>query len=308
MYDVMIIGAGPAGLSAAIYAGRANLRTLVLEKGIAGGQIAATELVENYPGGTEGESGAELADRMRKQAVTFGAEIVRDTVKAIDLEGQEKVITGRKKEYRGKTVILAMGTEPKKIGCEGEAEFTGRGVSYCATCDGAFFRGKEVYVVGGGDSAVQEALYLTRYARRVTIIHRRDRLRAARSLAAKAEQNPKITFMWNSQVVKLEGEQALNKLTVEDTVTGQQRTLTADPADGLFGVFVFIGLSPMSALAEGSVAMEEGYLLTDDEMHTNIPGVFAAGDIRKKKLRQVVTAVSDGAIAAVEAEAYLEKR
>lgn len=306
MYDVMIIGAGPAGLSAAIYAGRAGMTTLVLERGMAGGQIAATDVVENYPGGTQGESGAELADRMRKQAVSFGAEFVRDTVKALDLEGKEKLITGQKGEYRGKTVILAMGTEPKKIGCLGEREWTGRGVSYCATCDGAFFRGREVYVVGGGDSAVQEALYLTRFARKVTIIHRRDSFRAAKSLVVKAEQNPKISILWNTKVVELKGGMALNAMVVENTKTGEQTELRADEADGLFGLFGFVGLSPMSALAEGSIAMEEGYIVTDDEMHTNIPGVYAAGDIRKKKLRQVVTAVSDGAIAAVEAEAYID--
>lgn len=306
MYDVMIIGAGPAGLSAAIYAGRAGLKTLVLEKGIAGGQIAATDVVENYPGGTQGESGAELADRMRKQAISFDAEFVRDTVKILNLEGKEKVIIGSKGEYRGKTVILAMGTEPKKIGCVGEQEWTGRGVSYCATCDGAFFRGREVYVVGGGDSAVQEALFLTRFARKVTIIHRRDSFRAAKSLVVKAEQNPKISVLWNTRVVELKGDMALNAMVVEDTKTGERTEIRANETDGLFGLFGFVGLAPMSALAEGSIAMDEGYIVTNDEMHTNIPGVYAAGDIRKKKLRQVVTAVSDGAIAAVEAEAYID--
>lgn len=305
MYDVMIIGAGPAGLSAAIYAGRAGLKTLVLEKGIAGGQIAATDVVENYPGGAQGESGAELADRMRKQAISFDAEFVRDTVKKLELEGKEKVIKGQKGEYCGRTVILAMGTEPKKIGCIGEKEWTGRGVSYCATCDGAFFRGRDVYVVGGGDSAVQEALFLTRFAKKVTIIHRRDSLRAAKSLVVKAEQNPKISFLWNTRVAELKGGMALNAMIVEDTQTGERREIKAEETDGMFGLFVFIGLAPLSALAEGSIAMEEGYIVTDNEMRTNLPGVFAAGDIRKKKLRQVVTAAADGAVAAVEAEAYL---
>ena len=309
LYDVIILGAGPAGLAAGLYAGRSCLKTLIIEKGQDGGQIAMTDEIENYPGQMlEGESGVTLVARMAKQAKQFGAERVRDNIKSVSLEGSVKKVVGRKGEYLGKTLIIATGAFPRPIGCKNEAQFTGAGISYCATCDGMFFRDLEVFVVGGGDAAVEEALFLTKFARKVTIIHRRDQLRAAKSIREKAFRNPKIDFLWDSVLEEVDGEDALNKLVVKNVKSGELTTITADPKDGMFGVFCFIGMNPNSALFEGVLDMERGYIKTNEDMHTNIPGVYAAGDIRVKSLRQVVTAVADGAIAAMQAEKYLAEQ
>lgn len=307
VYDVIIIGAGPAGLSAGAYAGRARLSTLIIEKAKDGGQIVITDEIDNYPGSLEHESGPSLVGRMSEQAARFGAEKVFDTVQDMELEGKVKTIRCAHGDYQAKTVIIAAGAYPTPIGCPGERELTGKGVSYCATCDAAFFEDFEVFVVGGGDSAVEEALYLTKFARQVTIIHRRNELRAAKSIQEKAFANPKMKFMWDSVVKELKGDSLLSSMVVENVKTGEIREITADEEDGTFGVFVFIGFKPMSAIFEGKVAMEHGYILTDEDMRCNIPGVFAAGDIRKKSLRQVVTAAADGAIAAVQAGKYLEE-
>ena len=270
VYDLIILGAGPAGLAAGLYGARAGLSTLLLERGAEGGQAAQTDRVENYPGAMlEEESGYTLTARMLAQAEHFGAQ---------------------------------------KLGCPGEEELTGKGVSYCATCDGAFFRSLEVYVVGGGDSAVEEALFLTRFARKVTLIHRRDQLRAVKALQEKAFANEKMDFIWNAEVVSLEGEEELKAIQIKDVKTGELRRVEADAADGMMGLFVFVGLDPNSALLEGKLPLEKGYIPTDEKMHTAIPGVFAAGDIRVKDLRQIVTAASDGAIAAMEAQRYLAER
>ena len=305
IYDVVIIGAGPAGLSAGLYAGRSRLSTLIIEKAREGGQIVNTAEIANYPGALEGDSGPSLIERMKAQAVHFGAEIVYDTVQEVELEGKTKTIKGLNNTYQAKAVILANGAQPATLGCPGEKEFTGRGVSYCATCDGAFFESLEVFVVGGGDAAIEEALFLTKYARKVTVIHRRDALRAAKSIQEKAFANPKIEFMWDSVVKELKGEELLDTLVVENVKTGERTEVKADPEDGMFGVFVFIGFRPQTELYEGKVKMENHYIVTDDNMNTDIPGVFAAGDIRAKSLRQVVTAAADGAIAATQAEKYL---
>ena len=305
LYDVIIIGAGPAGLSAGLYAGRARLNTLIIEKAREGGQIVNTADIANYPGSMEGESGASLIERMKNQAKQFGAETVYDTIIDAELSGEVKTIKGQADTYQAKTLILANGAQPALIGCTGEKEFTGRGVSYCATCDGAFFEDLEVYVVGGGDAAVEEAIFLTRYARKVTIIHRRNELRASKSIQEKAMENPKIEFMWDSVVKGLSGEELLDTMVVENVKTGERREVKADAGDGMFGVFVFIGFKPQTQLYEGKLEMENHYILTDDNMRTGIPGVFAAGDIRAKSLRQVVTATADGAIAATQAEKYL---
>ena len=305
LYDVIIIGAGPAGLSAGLYAGRARLDTLIIEKAREGGQIVNTADIANYPGSMEGESGASLIERMKNQAKQFGAETVYDTIIDAELSGEIKTIKGLADTYQAKTLILANGAQPALIGCPGEKEFTGRGVSYCATCDGAFFEDLEVYVVGGGDAAVEEAIFLTRYARKVTIIHRRNELRASKSIQEKAMENPKIEFMWDSVVKGLSGEELLDTMVVENVKTGERREVKADAGDGMFGVFVFIGFKPQTQLYEGKLEMENHYILTDDNMRTGIPGVFAAGDIRAKSLRQVVTATADGAIAATQAEKYL---
>ena len=308
VYDVIIIGAGPAGLAAGLYAGRARLSTLIIEKGKEGGQIVQTSEIENYPGSMEEETGSTLIDRMSKQVDKFGAERIIDTIVNMELDGKKKKLIGKKSIYSGKTVIIATGAVPTLIGCPGETEFTGKGVSYCATCDAAFFEDFEVYVVGGGDSAVEEALYITKFARKVTIIHRRDQLRAARSIQEKAFANEKIAFMWDSVVKEIKGDGLVTCMLVENVKTGERTEIVPDEDDGIFGVFVFIGFKPATDIFEGKIAMENGYILTDEDMKTNLEGVFAAGDVRKKKLRQVVTAVSDGAVAAVQAGKYIDEQ
>ena len=306
VYDVIIIGAGPAGLAAGSYAGRARLSTLIIEKQKDGGQIVITAEIENYPGGIEGETGPSLVGRMAKQAEHFGAEKVYDTIEEVELEGEIKHLKGKKGDYYSKTVIIATGANSRPIGCPGEKELTGKGVSYCATCDGAFFQDLDIYVVGGGDSAVEEAMYLTKFGRKVTIIHRRDELRAAKSIQEKAFANPQMHFMWDSVVVELKGDGILESMVVKNVKTGELTEIVADEDDGTFGVFCFIGFLPNSELFEGKVEMDHGYIVTDADMHTNIPGVFAAGDVRVKSLRQVVTAAADGAIAATQANKYIE--
>lgn len=306
VYDVIIVGAGPAGLAAGSYAGRARLSTLIIEKQKDGGQIVITDEIENYPGGIEGETGPSLIERMVKQAEHFGAEKTFDSIEEVELTGEIKRLKGRNGDYYAKTVIIATGANSRPIGCPGEKELTGKGVSYCATCDGAFFEDLDIYVVGGGDSAVEEALYLTKFGRKVTIIHRRDELRAAKSIQEKAFANPKMAFMWDSVVVELKGDGILESMVVKNVKTNELTEIVADEDDGTFGVFCFIGFVPNSEVFEGKVSMEQGYILTDDDMRTNIPGVFAAGDVRKKSLRQVVTAAADGAIAAIQANRYVE--
>lgn len=306
IYDVIILGAGPGGLAAGLYSGRYRLSTLIIERGKDGGQIAITDNIENYPGQiVEGESGPSLIERMTKQADKFGADRVCDTIDKVELDGSVKMLYGKKDTYRCKTLIIATGAFPRPIGCKREGEFIGKGVSFCATCDANFFEDMEVYVVGGGNSAVEEAMYLTKFARKVTIIHRRDELRAAKSIQEKAFKNPKMAFMWDSVVEELHGDGILDGMTVKNVKTGELTRVDADPDDGMFGVFGFIGNNPRSELFEGILDMDHGYIKTDDNMHTNIPGVFAAGDIRVKSLRQVVTAAADGAIAAMQAEKYI---
>ena len=307
IYDVIIIGAGPAGLSAALYAGRSRMSTLIIEKEKDGGQIVVTSEVENYPGGVEHETGPSLIARMVKQAEHFGSEKVYDTVTGVELDGVLKKLKGIKAEYRCRTVIIATGAHPRPIGCPGEKEFVGKGVSYCATCDAPFFQDLEVYVVGGGDAAVEEAIYLAGFARKVTVVHRRDELRAAKSIQEKAFAHPRVEFMWNSVVTELRGEGILSSMVVQDVKSGESRLIEADEEDGLFGVFPFIGFVPHSELFTGMLDMDGPYIKTDDNMRTNIPGVFAAGDVRAKSLRQVVTAAADGAIAATQAEHFLSK-
>ncbi|HLR35996.1 MAG TPA: thioredoxin-disulfide reductase [Tissierellales bacterium] len=305
IYDVIIIGAGPAGLSAGLYAARAKLKTLILEKEKAGGQIVTTAEVANYPGSVENASGPSLVGRMVDQAKEFGAEMVTDTVIDINLDDKIKVIKCEKEEYKAKTVIVATGAEPRLIGCPGEKEFTGRGVSYCATCDADFFTDLEVFVMGGGDTAVEEAIYLTKFARKVTIIHRRDELRAAKSIQEKAFANDKIDFLWDSVIDEIKGEGIVSSIVVKNTKTEEKKEIFADENDGTFGIFVFIGYLPNTELFEGKLELENGYIKTDDDMNTEIPGVFAAGDVRVKSLRQVITATADGAIAAVQSERYI---
>lgn len=307
VYDVIILGAGPAGLAAGLYAGRSRLSTLIIEKGPDGGQIVSTNEIENYPGQmADGESGYSLISRMSEQAAGFGAERASDHITDLSLTGDVKVLKSAKQEYWARNVILATGAHTRPIGCIGEAEFVGRGVSYCATCDANFFEDLPVYVVGGGDAAVEEAIYLTKFARKVTIIHRRDQLRAAKSIQEKAFGNPKIDFLWNSVVTEIRGGDVLQAMTVKNVKTGEVRAIEADPADGMFGLFGFTGMVPNTELVRGVLRTDErGYIETDEDMHTNIPHVYAVGDVRAKSLRQVVTAVADGAIAAVQVEKSL---
>ncbi len=308
MYDVIILGAGPAGLAAGLYAGRSRMNALLIEKGQDGGQIATTNEIENYPGQIvdEEESGPSLIARMSKQVEKFGCERISDVVQSVELAGDVKKVVCAGGEYEAKTIILATGAHSRPIGCKNEGQYVGKGISFCATCDANFFEDFEVYVVGGGDSAVEEAMYLTNFARKVTIIHRRDELRAAKSIQEKAFANPKMNFMWDSVVEEVGGEGMLGWMDVRNVKTDEITRIEADEDDGIFGLFGFIGFLPNTELFEGQVELENGYILTDDNMATNIPGVFAAGDLRKKSLRQVVTAAADGAIAATQALKYIE--
>lgn len=304
MYDIIIIGGGPAGLSAGLYAARSKKKTLIIEKGIEGGQIAETTQVENYPG-IDVIDGVELGKRMADQAKKFGAKIVMDEVVDMDLEGEVKKIKCYIDSYEAKAVIIATGASPRPIGAPGEKEYKGRGVSYCSTCDAAFYEGETVYVVGGGDSAVQEAIFITNFAKKVYIIHRRDELRASKALQEKAFNNDKIDFIWNTTVKEIKGDKIVNEMILEDTKTGEVRSIKADEP---FGIFVFIGYVPMTDMFKGKVELtSDGYIKTDDEMRTNVAGVFAAGDIRKKTVRQVVNAAGDGAVAAMNAQKYIDE-
>ena len=306
VYDIIVLGAGPAGLAAASYAGRARMDTLLIEGTKDGGQIVITNEIENYPGSLEEESGPSLIARMTKQVEKFGADRVTDTIVDVELEGKVKHLKGNHGDYYAKAVDIATGASPRPLGCPGEKEFTGKGVSYCATCDANFFEDFEVYVVGGGDSAVEEAMYLTKFARKVTLVHRRDELRAAKSIQEKAFANPKMAFMWNTTIEEIKGDGVVTSMIVKDTKTGETREIEADEEDGTFGIFVFVGFDPKSQLFEGKLEMENRYIVTDKYMHTSVPGVFAAGDVIVKHLRQVVTACGDGAVAATEAQHYVE--
>ncbi|ACA45046.1 thioredoxin-disulfide reductase [Clostridium botulinum] len=307
LYDVIIIGSGPAGLSAGLYAARARLKTLILERNKAGGQIVITDEVANYPGSIRDATGASLVARMEEQVDEFGAERKKDNVKEVDFTGKIKIIKGEKEEYKAKSVIIATGAAPRHIGCKGENELIGKGVSYCATCDADFFTDLEVFVIGGGDSALEEALYLTKFARKVTVVHRRDALRGAKSIQEKVFKNPKIEIMWDSVVEEIKGDGIVESAVFKNKKTGEITEYFADEDDGTFGIFVFVGYLPINNLFKDIVIMNEaGYIKTNDRMETNIEGIFAAGDIREKSLRQVVTAAADGAIAAVEAYKYVE--
>jgi thioredoxin reductase (NADPH) len=300
VYDTIIIGGGPAGLSAGLYASRSRMDTLLIERAKYGGQVTTTDEIENYPGSIEDTTGASLSERMRKQAEEFGTKFVKDEIQEVQLEGSIKVVKGRKETYEAKTIIIATGANPRLSGFKNENELRGRGVSYCATCDADFFTDLDVAVIGGGDSAITEAIYLTKFAETVTVIHRRDSLRAAKSLQEKAFANAKIKFIWDSVVDEAIGDEILEGLVVRNVKTGEKTNVKFD------GCFVFVGYNPISQLFEGKINMDKnGYIITDEDMRVNIPGVYAAGDVRVKSLRQVITAAADGAIAATTAEAYI---
>ena len=307
-YDLIIIGAGPAGLSAGVYAGRAMMKTLIIEKMQDGGQILNTAEIENYPGSIEQENGASLTERMSAQAKKFGVDKIYDNVVDIEMQGDVKQVICERETYLAKSIIIASGASSNPIGCTGEEEFLGRGISHCATCDGPFFRGLEVFVIGGGDAALEEAIFLTKFAKKVTIIHRRRVLRAAKSIQERAFKNEKIEFMYHTVVKEIKGDGIIESMVVENVKDGTVTEITADPNDGTFGVFVFIGYKPNTEMLKGKVDLtEKGHIITDENMRTNVPGIFAAGDIREKSLRQVITAAADGAIAAVQAEKYIEQ-
>lgn len=299
VYDVVIIGGGPAGLTAGIYAKRAMLNALLLEKMGVGGQIIVTDLVENFPGFQE-ISGAELAGKFEQHARKFGLE-TKSMIEVMSIEdrGKTKVVKTNEGEFETKTVIITTGTTPKKLGAKGELELIGRGVSYCATCDGFFFRDKTVVVVGGGDSAITEAIFLTKMAKKVIVVHRRDKLRAEKINQEHAFANPKISFVWDSVVEEIAGKHIVEKVMVRNVKTKAVSEIKTD------GVFIYVGLIPNTGFAD--VKKDEwGFIITDDCRETSVKGIFAAGDCRVTPLRQIATAVGDGAIAAVAAERYIE--
>ncbi len=310
MYDLVILGAGPGGLSAGLYAGRARLNTLIIEKGGIGGQIAATDSIENYPGSLVGdhESGVSLTARMKEQAQNFGCELKIGTAVDVDFSSHPKTITLSDGEViESKGVIIATGASPRKLNVPGEKEYTGKGVSYCATCDANFFEDFEVVVVGGGNSAIEEAIYLAKFARKVTILVRRDVLRCDAVVKEEADETENLEILYNTSIKEIQGDPFVNKLILIDNVTKEERELLADEDDGLMGVFVFVGTDPQSKIFEGKVEMtENGNIVTDQLMRTNVPLVYAIGDVRDTPLRQVVTAASDGAIAAVTIEKELK--
>ncbi len=301
---VIIIGSGPAGLTAALYAARANLAPLVIAGDLLGGQIALTSEVENYPGFPEGLTGPELVDLMKQQAERFGARLEHDIVVAVDFtKGSPFYVKTHRSEYSADAVIVTVGATPRKLGIPGEQEFTGRGVSYCATCDGFFFRGKDVVVVGGGDSALEEGIFLTKFANRVTIVHRRDQLRAGATLQKRAFANEKIGFIWDTVVEAIEGNGTVERVRLRNKKTDEVGDLETD------GVFIFIGHDPNSQLFKGQLEMDEaGYVVTDREMRTSVPGVFAAGEIQDSIFRQIATSVGQGCAAAMTCERWLAAR
>jgi thioredoxin reductase (NADPH) len=299
-YDVLILGSGPAGWTAAIYAARAGLKTLVFTGYQAGGQLMLTSEIENYPGFAEGIPGPTLMAQMRQQALRFGAELVEADVTRVDFTRQPLTAFVEETAYQGKTVIIATGASARWLGLDSEARLRGQGVSACATCDGFFFRGKALAVVGGGDTALEEALYLTRYASKVTVVHRRDRLRASKIMQQRALAHPKLAWVWNQEVLEVLGAEAVEGLKLRNTVTGEESVL------GVGGLFVAIGHQPNTGLFEGQLDQDEhGYLLTTHHSATSVPGVFVAGDVRDRRYRQAVTAAGAGAMAALDAEAYL---
>ena len=303
-FDVIIVGSGPAGLSAAIYAARGNLKTGVFEKSLVGGQINVTYEVENYPGIPEVLSGFELSDRFKQQADKFGPEFVDEEIVKIDFESKDgfKKVYTEDGEYLTKAIIIATGAQPRYLNCPGEEEFTGKGVSYCATCDGALYRNKVVAVIGGGDSAVEEGMFLTKFASKVYVVHRRDELRAVKSIQDRAFKNDKMEFIWDSVVEEIKGGNFVENIVLKNVKTQEKQDLAVD------GIFIYVGILPNNALLKDDLKLDKsGFVITNEFMETNIPGVYAVGDLRKTPLRQVITAASDGAIAAFYAEKYVSE-
>lgn len=299
-YDLIILGGGPAGLTAGLYAARARLRTLLIEKAVPGGQIATTTLVENFPGFPEGVMGPDLAERMQQQAESFGLETTYDEVTGVELTDGLKRVKTLEGDYLAKALIIATGADAVKLGVPGEDKLIGKGVSYCATCDGAFFKDEVIAVVGGGDSALDEGLFLTRFGSKVIVIHRRDQLRASKVLQERAFANLKMAFIWDSVVEEVIGDDEVKALRLRNVKTGESSLLDVS------GVFVYIGHHPNTAPFKGLVSLDErGYVITTDKMETSVPGVFVGGDVRVNSARQAITAAGDGATAALTAEKYI---
>jgi thioredoxin reductase (NADPH) len=301
IYKVIIVGGGPAGLTAGLYTSRSRLNTLLIEIGLLGGQMTITELIENYPGFPQGINGDELSRLMEEQAKRFELEVVSQDVVEVKLEGDKKVVKTEEGSYLCEALIICTGTEYRKLGVPGEKEFAGKGVSYCATCDGAFFKDSQIVVVGGGDSALTEALYLTKFVKELTIVHRRDALRGTKIYQERVFANPKIKLLWNSVIQEIKGDSVVRSVIVKNVKTGE---VNEHPIEG---AFLFVGLLPRTQFLKGLVNVDEaGYIVTDENCETSVKGIFAAGDCRKKLLRQVATAVGDGATAAFAVEKYLE--
>jgi thioredoxin reductase (NADPH) len=311
LFDIIIIGGGPAGLTAGLYTSRARLKSLLIEKGLIGGQVATTEFVENYPGFDEGISGGELSSKMERQAKKFGLEIIQasvrkislhEKIKKITLVGYDSTLREGNQEYEAKSIILSTGAHPRPLGVEGEDRYRGKGVSYCATCDGAFFKGEKLAVIGGGDSAVEEGIFLTRFAEIVYIIHRRDQLRATKISQERAFSNPKIKFIWNSVVKKIDGEETVKTLHIKNVKTQEESVLDVQ------GVFIYVGYNPNTEFLKDVVNLDENnYIITDEKMATSVPGIFAAGDVRANSIKQIAVAVGNGTTAAISAEKYIEE-
>lgn len=302
-YDVIIVGGGPAAMSAAVYAARAQLRTVILERKYLGGQVAITEKIDNYPGFPEGISGPDLIARMEAHARRFGAEIKYEEVVSVKLNGEVKEVKTDSATYTARAIILASGADPRRLDVPGEKELTGRGVSYCATCDGPFFRDKNVVVVGGGDAAVQEAIYLTRFVNSVTLVHRRDQLRAHALLQSEAKANPKISFVWNTVVEEILGQEKVEGVRVHNLLT---KEMTVIPCQG---VFIFIGETPNTGFIGDALPLcMGGHICTNEHMATQIEGVYAVGDVRARSYRQIATAVGEGCIAAIAISHWLQEK
>jgi hypothetical protein len=306
MYDCIIIGAGPAGISAGIYAARASMKTIIIERGTPGGLIAKTDEIANYPGAEDVPTGPELIERMVKQAKSFGAEFITDTVVNVDFSGITKIVYGENTTYEAKSVIIATGSNPRLLEVPGEKEFTGKGIAYCATCDAPFFQDLDIYVVGSGEAAVEEAMYLTKFGRTVTLLVRKDKLSVAKSIEEKAMKCEKLKIMWNVEVESFEGTGLLSAMNIVNNKTGEKTKIVPREGDMIFGVFIFVGYIPESTIFNGIIGTDRNYIVSDETMKTSVEGVFVAGDVRVKELRQVVTAVNDGAIAAINARKYVE--
>lgn len=301
-YEVVIIGGGPAGLTAGLYSSRARLNSLLIERGLVGGQIVNAELVENYPGFPEGIPGPELGQLVHQQATKYGLKILHADVTSLELQGEQKVVKTTEGNFIAKAVIITSGSERHKLGIPGEEKFTGKGVSFCATCDAAFFRELPVAVVGGGNAAITEALHLTKFASKVTVIHRRDQLRATRILQDKAFSEQKIEFLWNNTVEEIEGEDFVKRIKLRHVISGEKSILD------VAGVFIAVGLKPNIDYLKGILPLDPvGHIITNERMETGIPGIFAAGDIRHDSARQAITAAGDGATAAIYAEKFISK-